>query len=300
VSGFDAIRAGFRRIVDEPALLVGEIAWRWSFVAAFCLLISIGLAEWLDSIVIFGPVPALGPKARLYLLAAILVGGFGLLSTLAAGFGRSATVLLLFRTAETKVHFGGQLWIALIRAAVVLAAVLSCVGAWIMASSATPHPVLLWPSGSAFCGIFMPLALLITAAFAFAQFILVIAALYAAIRADYPTAIYEAVAFLDRRTPEVAIVAFVFLLLRALVFAAMFSVALSALELAGHSLAAATALAVTSAIFYAAVSNVLLITRMAAYAALIEDDRFEPAVTSTPAPVLPPTLLFEESSSSAS
>ena len=291
MTGLDAVRAGFRRLAEQPLLLLGEITWRWSFGIAISLLVAVAQVEWLDSIVIFGPAPSFGPWARLGIIAAILIGGFGLLSSLASGFGRSATVPLLFRTARARERFSAQLGLAFFRATLALATLLGYASAWILTNSTSGQPFSAWPTGIAFVAIFLPLAVLVTAISLFLHLILTLGSLQASVNADHAmTAISAAVTLLNRRTAEVATIAAVFLLFRALVIGVALTVALAALQLAHSSSAAAFATVVTGALVFVTVSDFLFISRMATYAAVIEDDLLGRSRMAPPLPATPPGM----------
>jgi hypothetical protein len=86
----------------------------------------------------------------------------------------------------------------------------------------------------------------------------------------------------------------VFLLLRTLAFSVVLTIALAVLQVAHASRAAAFALIVTAAMFWAVLNDFLLISRMAAYAAIVEDDLLGSSTMATPLPGTPPNLAMPE------
>ncbi len=159
-------RAGFVFVLRRPALLVAEVAWRWSFGLAFLGLLAAISMLYLGSIRIsdsdlllmksgspFLAADALahalsGSKAALLRGIAVLVPGVAILWTIAAGFGRLVTVPPLFEAAADNVVEQRQkllpasrkrfalralLAISFFRAALALAGIAGYVGAAIIA-----------------------------------------------------------------------------------------------------------------------------------------------------------------------
>jgi len=171
---------------------------------------------------------------------------------------------------------------------------LAYASAWKLTSWPSEHHALAPPTGATFFSIFLPLVLLVSVAWLSLQFLLTVASLYASLDAA-TRPISAAAALLDRRTPELAAIAVVFLLLRTLASSVVLTIALAALQVAHASRAAAFALVVTDAIFWAVLNDFLLISRMAAYAAIVEDDLLgNSTLAATPLPGMPPNLAMPE------
>lgn len=143
-----SIATGFRTAVRQPALVAGEIAWRWSFgVAAWGLLLftffaylhslTISSADWLMLRTKAPPLMAeavrhilSGSGPRLLRAAAVLLPAFTVMWIAAASVGRWASLRALM---ETHGRFRTILGLHFLRAAGALAAWIGYLGALLVA-----------------------------------------------------------------------------------------------------------------------------------------------------------------------
>jgi len=107
------IRSGFRAVFRQPALILAEIAWRWSFGAAAWVLIVLSVRRVLAGINLSQPEYLLARRSDLFLIAdacarvlyqalpalarvaAILIPGLALIWIFAATLGRAGTLKAL-------------------------------------------------------------------------------------------------------------------------------------------------------------------------------------------------------------
>ena len=157
----NAINEGFRAVARLPALLLAELAWRWPFGLAAMVLIGIGLREVQQAVTIspadeflLGSMqPVLMGKAwahilqqtlpLLFKLTAILFPALSVMWVAAATLGRAVTIRRLLdyfaapakgEAAETKIRWGAMTALHAFRAAVMLAVFLGYIGAGVVAS----------------------------------------------------------------------------------------------------------------------------------------------------------------------
>ena len=171
-------REGFRAIFRQPGLSLAEVAWRWSFGAAACILLGLSLLEYLDSLPVAASDVLLLRTREPFLVSRALthiVQGSGLRLVVAglfaftalsvlwivlASVGRTATLAVLTEyvrsrarkfgsekeetvdvSAQTSGSFAGLRSVAglsFLRAGVMLAACGAGVAAVILAGFATP------------------------------------------------------------------------------------------------------------------------------------------------------------------
>ena len=149
-----ASRAGFRAVWRQPALLLAEVAWRWSWGLASAAVLAACTRAYLRSITVTNAdlvelrsnVPVLvadavnrmleGSAGVLGRLAAVAVPSIALAWIVAASLGCAAVLRALFPQAG-KLKMGTIVGIHFLRAAAALAAILGYMGASIVAAHAT-------------------------------------------------------------------------------------------------------------------------------------------------------------------
>jgi hypothetical protein len=97
MASWSPTREGFRTILRQPALSLAEVAWRWSFGAAACVLLCLGLLEYLDSLPVAGRDALLLRTRQPFLVSralAHIVQGSGLRLVVAGLFGLTALSIL--------------------------------------------------------------------------------------------------------------------------------------------------------------------------------------------------------------
>ena len=146
------ISRGFRTAFREPAIVLAEIAWRWSFGLAVLALAAGSLFAYLATLRVsrfelmalrghprlliadaIGHMLHGGP--RLVMAAAIVLPAIFVLWIAAATVGRAATLKALLRR-EGRVALSPQLGLNFLRASVTLAALIGYLGAAILAGRA--------------------------------------------------------------------------------------------------------------------------------------------------------------------
>lgn len=155
------IAAGFSTAVTRPALLAGEIAWRWSCGLAAWLMVLFAFFTYLSSIrvshadllLLRTRVPPLmtqalrhmleGTGPRLLRAAAVLLPAMTIVWLAGASFGRWASLRALIE--EPRGKFGSVLGLHFLRAAAALAAWTGYLGAllaagWLVSRRAEDHP----------------------------------------------------------------------------------------------------------------------------------------------------------------
>lgn len=144
------VRDGFRAVFRQPSVILAEISWRWCFGAALWALLAFSFMEYARSLSVsnldwlmwrsgFPPfmIEALGRTIdgsgfKLLRIAAILLPAFAALWTIAAAFGRTATVRALTRS--DRLPFRTTLGLSFFRAALTLAYALSVAGIYLIAA----------------------------------------------------------------------------------------------------------------------------------------------------------------------
>lgn len=158
------IRDGFRLVARQPSLAFAEITWRWCFGAAFWTLVILSFSEYLRSLPVSNVdwlmwksgIPPLMSQAlgntiqgsgyKLLRIAAVLLPSLTIVWIFASAFGRAATLRSLMPSANIRLRT--LLGLSLLRAALALAAFLSVIAVFALASrayvprlpNALPHP----------------------------------------------------------------------------------------------------------------------------------------------------------------
>ena len=299
------ISDGFRTAFREPAIVLAEIAWRWSFglaalalaagslfaylatlpVSRFELMTLRGYPRWLIADAI-GHI--LHGSPRLVMAAAIVLPAIFVLWVAAATVGRAATLKALLRR-EERVALSPQLGLNFLRASVTLAALIGYLGAAILAGRAAAGDDDVRP------GVFLLVFVVLSTAVAIVRsrvnWLLCLGAIFAARDGcDTFGAISEAAGLFRRHPGRFAGAGAVFGTIHGVLFAFCTVVCLLALSLAGKVPPVATLflLTVITLAYFAAV-DFLYIARLAAYVAIDESDRTPPPVAVAPEP-LPPAL----------
>lgn len=304
-----SIRRGFAAIWRQPALPLAEITWRWCFAVAACLLAVVSVWEYLSAIPISWreqllvksgePLLALAAIAHAlrgsavrFVAGMILTGtAIAVLWIFSAALGRLVTLSALLP--ETRGTSRSLLGLSFLRAGLFLAAVLSAVGALILAAFAGPV-------GDAAPSVVLAAILLgcIWLVWALLNWLLSLAAIFA-MRDQQDTfgAVSAAVDFVRSAFGDVVLTSLPFVLLHYIALAAAILAGVLVFDLMTRlSFAAAWAL-VAIVLGYFAYADFLYITRLAAYLALAGAGG-ESAVIAEPAqpapqdtlPELPPTL----------
>ncbi|MFI5087686.1 MAG: hypothetical protein ACHP7P_09955 [Terriglobales bacterium] len=297
------ISEGFRTAFCEPAIVLAEIAWRWSFglaalalaagslfaylatlpVSRFELMTLRGYPRWLIADAI-GHI--LHGSPRLVMAAAIVLPAIFVLWVAAATVGRAATLKALLRR-EERVALSPQLGLNFLRTSVTLAALIGYLGAAILAGRAAAGDVDVRP------GVFLLVFVVLSTAVAIVRsrvnWLLCLGAIFAARDGcDTFSAISEAAGLFRRHPGRFAGAGAVFGTIHGVLFAFCTVVCLLALSLAGKVPPSATLflLAVITLAYFVAV-DFLYIARLAAYVAIDESDRTPPPLAVAPE-LLPP------------
>jgi hypothetical protein len=307
------IQAGFRQAFREPAIVLAEIAWRWSFALAALAIVIASVVQYLDSVALSNlewlalgsGTPWLIGKAvaqilrasasRLAIGLAILLPAIAILWTAAAGLGRTAILKALLGR-EDRVPLTPQLWLHFLRASVMLASLLGYLGALIIAAHAAGGETQVRP------GIFLIVSLILGAVISFFRsrldWILRLASI-SALRngSDAFTAIGEAVGLLRRNAAKFAATGAVFGIIHGVLFVFTAAVFLLVLSLPDEvPIGIALLLLLMICLAYFAAVDFLKVARLAAYVAIDEAGQMPPpapvSVQSQPVPPpLPPEPL---------
>jgi hypothetical protein len=251
---------------------IAELAWRWALGAALLALAAFAGYRWLDSVVVVGRDPLLGAGSRLFRLAAVMIGGWAALSVIAGACGRCATLPLLFRRVPTRPNFRALAGNGSLRAAVELAAAMSLLLAWRLATSvagAAEEYQLGW-----FLLALVPMSLMIAATLAVLYWFLSVAPLFSVAQArDSLGAVEGAVELAQRKPAAFVLVSGLFGFARAAWFASAisFSFGLAAAFVPFSRVAALVIFCVAALVAFAG-SGFLRLCFLAATAALIEDE----------------------------
>jgi hypothetical protein len=290
------IGEGFRTAFREPAIVLAELAWRWSFGLAALAVATGSLFAYLDTLPVsqvevlalrghprwliadtIGHILYGGP--RLERVAAIVLPSIVVLWVAAATIGRAATLKALLRR-ESSLALAPQLGLNILRASVVLASLIGYLGALILAGRAAVGGTDVRPGISLM--VFVVLGTAIAMVRSRLNWFLSLAAIPAARDGhDTFTAMREAVALFRRHSGKFVGAGAVFGTIHGVLFAFATVICLLALSLTGKLPPGVTLflLAGITSAYFAAI-NFLYIARLAAYVALDESDRTPP-----PAPV---------------
>jgi hypothetical protein len=300
---FLPISDGFRTAFREPAVVLGEIAWRWTFgvaalvlaagslfthlatlpVSKFELLALRGHPSWL---IVDAAGHILHGSPRLVMAAAIVLPAIFVMWIAAATVGRAATLKALLRR-EGRVALLPQLGLNFLRASVTLASLIGYLGAAILAGRAAAGPDDVRPG--VFFVVFVVLSTVVAIVRSRVNWFLCLGAIPAARGGcDTFTAISEAAGLFRRHPGMFAGAGAVFGTIHGVLFAFCTVVCLLALSLAGKVPPAATVFLLTViTLAYLAAADFLYIARLAAYVAIDESDRTPPPAAVAPE-FLPP------------
>ncbi len=305
---------GFVAMLRQPSFGVAEIAWRWSFGLAAGVLLAFSCFEYLDSLPVTNRdllflrtgQPFLisqtlarifhGSAPRLILTALVLVPALAAAWILLGSFARAATLEALvdyFRGADEPGHtlppaaerpLRSLAGLNFLRVAATLAAAVGCLGAIVLAGSASPQAD---PApGSAFL-IFLMLAMLVWLAWSVVNWFLSLSAVFVVDGGcDAFGALAQAVDLCRTRTGSVLAAGTWFGLAHLTAFFVGTSVVAFPLAFAGvlpAGIVLGGVLLVT--LLYFAVTDFLYVGRLAAYVAILE------LPLATPQPNLPPSAI---------
>jgi len=300
------ISEGLRQAFHEPAVVLAEIAWRWSFgLAALALLAGLFFA-YLDTLPISN-IELLALRSRTPLLVAdaiahifrgsgprlvrsfaIVFPAIAMLWVAAAGLGRVATLKALLGR-EDRVPLAPQVGLNFLRASVTLAAFVGYLGALILAGRTATGGDDVRPG--VFLLVFVLLGMAVSIARSWVNWFLSLGAIPAARDGlDTFTAMASAVALVRRQPRRFVGAAAVFGTIHGVLFAFTTVACLLVLSLADNVPAAASLFLLTViTLAYFAALDFLSIARLAAYVAIHEIDSIPPptAVSAQPQPVPP-------------
>ena len=305
MSSTSPVHQGFRAAFREPAIVLAEIAWRWSFGLAASALVAGTLFAYLDTIPISktellalrSGAPWLmidaiahilsGSFPRLVRAVAMVLPAMVILWIAVATLGRAATLKALLGR-EDRVPAAPQLGLNFLRASVTLAWLVGCLGTAIVAGWAASDGRQVRP------GIFLLVLVVLGAAITMVRsrlgWFLSLGAI-PAVRGghDTVTAIREAVGLFRRHAAKFAGAGAVFGTIHGALFVFTTVVCLLVLSLARQVPPAATGLALAAvSLGYFATVDFLYIARLAAYIAIDESDRMPPpAAVPEPMPPAP-------------
>jgi hypothetical protein len=308
-------RAGFRAVFRHPEILLAEVAWRWTFGIAWLALLSFTALGFLDTLPVTNAdrmllnsgAPLLiadalshilqGSAVRLLRASAVLVPGIAVLWTLAAAIGRVATLKPLMPKGDT--HLKPQLGISFLRATLALAGFAAYFGTAMLAGAIAGAGENM--RIDLFFAIFIPLILLVVICWSVLNWFLSVAPLLAVRDGrDALASIAESVHLFRRNSRDFATVGTVFGIIRlvAIVFATLFSLAVIAR--AGRiSDAAIIAALVAITLAYFVVADFLYISRLAAYAEILEEDRGSGVTVRPIVPIAPTDALLADAGETA-
>jgi hypothetical protein len=299
-----ASRAGFRAIRRQPAVLLAEIAWRWSWGVAALAVLAVSVRAYLQSITVTNAdlmelksrMPTLvadaiarmlaGSGATLARLAAVVVPAVAILWILAASLGRGATLQALFPQSP-KARLRTLLGVHFLRAAAALAGVICYMGAAMLASWAAGPPDDTNPQAIAsnlvlFVFVFLVIVLLVVTAWSTVNWFLSLAPVFV-VRDGRDTfgSLAEAEGLFRRHKREFTGVGFLFGLIKFFFIGAVTVLSLAALALLGQVPGwVVTAIIVVLTLLYLAAADFLYIARLAAYIDIAERDSLERAAVS--------------------
>ncbi len=303
------VRAGFQAIRRQPAVIAGEIAWRWSFGIAAWVLIVLTLHGIFRGVDISEPEYLLSRQSDLFLIAdacarllyqvlpafiraaAVLTPALALLWVIAATFGRAATLKALSASGEviestcvySRRSLGPLVALNLLRAIFTLATLLALIATTILIGRIIPPttpPV-------AFAFAWLCFAALVALCWSIVNWFLSLAPIFVVRDGHEPLqSISDSLALYRHRPSAYVSTAFWFGIFRAIAFACAFILAVFAAAAAG-SPAAAILISIVIALAYFAVADYFYITRLAAFIALDSAPPVSPAATPCPEPAIP-------------
>jgi hypothetical protein len=289
------LRAGFRAVFRQPALILGEIAWRWAFGAAAWTLVVVAVHRVLATVDITQIELLIARRSDIFLIAdacarilsqvlpqlarecLVLLPAICVMWIAAATVGRAVTLNALLPESEARnTRLGSLAVLHTARAVFALATIIAFFGAMFLAGNAMPA---LSPSAAAV--VWFLLAALVAFCWSVVNWFLALAPIW--IVRDGRTAPQSVADSLDlyRRNPgSYVAVGWWFGWLRVIALAAVV-VAAIVVSAAADSIAAAVAGCVALTLIYFAVADVLYIARLAAFVALEESSQLS-AISSQP------------------
>jgi hypothetical protein len=295
------VRAGIRAVIHQPALILGEIAWRWTFGAAAWTLVAVALHRILAQVDVTQAELLMARRSDPFLIAdawariilqvlpqlarecLVLVPAICVMWVAAATVGRDVTLKALLPEHETRnSRLGSLLALHFLRAIFTLATIMAFLGAMFLAGTAMPA---LNPTTAAVVWLF--LAALVAFCWSVVNWFLALAPI--SVVRDGRTAlqsITDSVSLYRRNPGPYIAVSWCFGLLRTITLVAALIGAVIAASVAGGSVPAAVAGCIAVSLIYFAVADFLYIARLAAFVALEDSDEL-PAISSqpiTPAP----------------
>lgn len=290
-------RAGFRAVRRQPAVLLAEIAWRWSWGAASLAVLVAAARAYLASVTVTSAdmaelksrVPTLvadaiarmlaGSGATLARIAVVVIPALAILWILAASLGRAATLKALFPQAA-KVRLRAMLGLHFLRAAAALAGVICYMGAAMVASrvaapSEDANPQEIANNLVLFGFVFLVIVVLVVVAWSTVNWFLSLAPVFVARDGrDTFGALADAERLFRRHKRDFSSVGFLIGLLKLFLIGAVTVFSLAALVLVGTVPGwAVTAIIVVLTLLYFAASDFLYMARLAAYVEIAERDR---------------------------
>jgi hypothetical protein len=291
------IRAGFRAVFHQPALILGEIAWRWAFGAAAWTLVAVAVHRILTQVDVTQAELLIARRSDLFLIAdacarivfqvlpqlaresLVLVPAICVMWIAAATVGRAATLKATLPESETRdSRLGSLVALHVLRSIFTLATIIAFLGAMFLAGTAMPA---LNPTSAAVVWLF--LAGLVGFCWSMVNWFLGLAPIW--IVRDGRTAlqsISDSVNLYRQNPGAYVAVAWWFGLLRAIALAVAFIVAVMVASAARGSIPAGVAGCAAVALVYLAVADFLHISRLASFVALEESSQLS-AVSSQPA-----------------
>lgn len=268
----NALRVGFARVTERPGTFFAELACRWSLGTAISVLLLIAAAEYFDSIEVFSGHAFADAGTHFFLLTAVLVGGITLLAVTAMAAGRNAILLQLF-SADVTGNFRALLWLSFLRVALLIAVLVATVGAWICASivSGDAGHVVPLPDAAGFWLVFCPLVLLIWGMWTWLYWIVTLAPLPAVFTGmTARDALAQAVNLIYECPIDLGLIGGVFTVLRLALLGIAMQAAAGTIAMRGSRATELGLLAVIAAM-YCVFSDYLFVSRMSAYASLIQN-----------------------------
>lgn len=299
-----ASRAGFRAVWRQPALVLAEIAWRWSWGLASLAVLAVSARTFLLSITVTdaemvelrSQAPVLvadainrmleGSGAILARMAAVAVPAMALLWIVTASLG-SAAVLKALLPQAGKPKMRTLLGVHFLRAAAALAAILGYMGASIVASRVTAPGEDATPQEAAthlgaFILIFLGLVALVALAWGTVNWYLSLSpVLVVRDGRDAFGALGDAWALVRRHRREFWTVGFLSGMLRLFFMGVLTVVSIPPLYLIGEVPGwVVWAIIVVFTLVYFAVADYLYVARLAAYIDIAERDGLQRAAVS--------------------
>ena len=291
------VRAGFRAVVQQPAVVLGEIAWRWAFGAAAWVLVILVLRRILAHVDVTQAERLIARGSDVFLIAdagarilvqvlpqlardsLVLAPAIAILWIAAATLGRGITLrALLSRDAGEQVaeglHLGRLAVLNLLRAVFTLATLIAYLGGLLLVG-ATLSPQN--PAAAVLVGLL--LASVIGLSWSLVNWVLALAPIWI-VRDGRPAlkSIADSVEFYHRTRASYVGIAWWFGLLRT---AAMLAALVAAVLSTRATPAAAVAMCVVITLVYFALADFLYLARLAAYIASDASSQL-PAIGSQP------------------